>query len=74
MLELMRLEWEKSTVSSYFRGFVICIAAIFVAVALMAWAMKFKLSIMFGLRCIFSASGLFVGRMQEERLVATRVA
>ncbi|MGG4397581.1 ABC transporter permease [Paenibacillus thiaminolyticus] len=36
MLELMRLEWEKSNVSSYFRGLAICIVAIFAAVALMA--------------------------------------
>lgn len=36
MLELMRLEWEKSNVSSYFRGVAICIVAIFAAVALMA--------------------------------------
>lgn len=36
MLELIRLEWEKSNVSSYFRGLAICIVAIFAAVALMA--------------------------------------
>ncbi|PZM63928.1 ABC transporter permease [Paenibacillus dendritiformis] len=36
MLKLMRLEWEKSNVSSYLKGLAICIVAIFAAVALMA--------------------------------------
>lgn len=36
MLKLIRLEWEKSNVSSYMKGLAICIVAIFAAVALMA--------------------------------------
>ncbi|TVX87072.1 ABC transporter permease [Paenibacillus agilis] len=37
MLKLMKLEWKKHRVNSYFKALVICIAAIFGSVALMAW-------------------------------------
>ncbi|MCR8846039.1 ABC transporter permease [Paenibacillus sp. SC116] len=37
MLKLMKLEWKKHRVNSYFKALVICIVAIFGAVALMAW-------------------------------------
>lgn len=36
MLKLIQLEWQKSNISSYFKGLAICIVAIFSAVALMA--------------------------------------
>lgn len=47
MLKLIQLEWEKSNVSSYFKGLAICIAAIFAAVALMAWGSHEESSHMF---------------------------
>ncbi|MFJ7890503.1 ABC transporter permease [Lysinibacillus xylanilyticus] len=36
MLKLLRLEWRKNHIASYFKGLIICIVGIFVAVALMA--------------------------------------
>ncbi|MFF2178355.1 ABC transporter permease [Lysinibacillus sp. NPDC058147] len=36
MLKLVRLEWKKNSMSSYFKGLIICIIGIFAAVALMA--------------------------------------
>ncbi|MFC9540357.1 ABC transporter permease [Lysinibacillus sp. NPDC056959] len=36
MLKLLRLEWKKNRISSYFKGVIICIIGIFAAVALMA--------------------------------------
>ncbi|MFB7156469.1 ABC transporter permease [Lysinibacillus sp. NPDC056232] len=36
MLKLLRLEWKKNSMSSYFKGLIICIIGIFAAVALMA--------------------------------------
>lgn len=36
MLKLIRLEWQKSNITRYFRGLAVCIVAIFAAVALMA--------------------------------------
>ncbi|MBG9455567.1 bacitracin ABC transporter permease [Lysinibacillus sphaericus] len=36
MLKLLRLEWKKNRISSYFNGLIICIVGIFAAVALMA--------------------------------------
>ncbi len=36
LLKLLRLEWKKNHITSYFKGLVICIVGIFVAVALMA--------------------------------------
>ncbi|MCL1697204.1 ABC transporter permease [Lysinibacillus sp. BPa_S21] len=36
MLKLLRLEWKKNHITSYFKGLVICIVGIFAAVALMA--------------------------------------
>ncbi|GIP34890.1 ABC transporter permease [Paenibacillus sp. J2TS4] len=47
MLKLIQLEWEKSNVSSYFKGLALCIAAIFAAVALMAWGSHGESSHMF---------------------------
>ncbi|EJQ58146.1 bacitracin ABC transporter permease [Bacillus mycoides] len=40
MFKLMKLEWKKHKLSSYFKGVAICIIAIFVAVSLMALGMK----------------------------------
>ncbi len=40
MLRLMKLEWKKHKLSSYFKGVAICIIAIFAAVSLMALGMK----------------------------------
>lgn len=37
MLKLMKLEWKKNCLSSYFKGLLICIIAIFAAVSLMGW-------------------------------------
>lgn len=37
MLKLMKLEWKKNRLSSYFIGFTICIISIFAAVGLMGW-------------------------------------
>lgn len=36
LLKLVRLEWKKNSMSSYFKGLIICIIGIFAAVALMA--------------------------------------
>jgi len=36
LLKLLRLEWKKNSMSSYFKGLIICIIGIFAAVALMA--------------------------------------
>lgn len=36
LLKLLRLEWKKNHITSYFKGLVICIVGIFAAVALMA--------------------------------------
>ncbi|MGE7768485.1 ABC transporter permease [Peribacillus sp. NPDC096540] len=47
MLKLMKLEWRKHHLSSYFKGLVICIVAIFAAVALMAWGSKGEGELMF---------------------------
>ncbi|MGG4265504.1 ABC transporter permease [Peribacillus simplex] len=47
MLKLMKLEWRKNHLSSYFKGVVICIVAIFAAVALMAWGSKVEDDLMF---------------------------
>lgn len=40
MFKLMKLEWKKHQLSSYFKSVAICIIAIFAAVSLMAWGMK----------------------------------
>ncbi|MCM3738438.1 ABC transporter permease [Bacillus cytotoxicus] len=40
MSELMKLEWQKHHLSSYFKGLAICILGIFVAVGLMAVGSK----------------------------------
>ncbi|QWI62482.1 ABC transporter permease [Bacillus mycoides] len=40
MFKLMKLEWKKHKLSSYFKGIAICIIAIFAAVSLMALGMK----------------------------------
>lgn len=47
MLKLMKLEWQKHQVSSYFKGLAICIVAIFAAVGLMAWGSKNESDLMF---------------------------
>lgn len=36
LLKLIRLEWKKNRMASYFKGLIICIVGIFAAVALMA--------------------------------------
>ncbi|MFJ7733208.1 ABC transporter permease [Lysinibacillus sp. NPDC097231] len=36
MLKLLKLEWKKNRIASYFKGLIICIVGIFAAVALMA--------------------------------------
>ncbi|HDR6308767.1 TPA: ABC transporter permease [Bacillus cereus] len=40
MYKLMKLEWKKHKLSSYFKGVAICIIAIFAVVSLMGWGMK----------------------------------
>ena len=40
MLRLMKLEWKKHQLSSYFKSVAICIIAIFAVVSLMALGMK----------------------------------
>ncbi|ENQ3076999.1 ABC transporter permease [Bacillus sp. WLY-B-L8] len=40
MFEIMKLEWQKHHLSSYFKGLAICILGIFVAVGLMAVGAK----------------------------------
>ncbi|MDA2517012.1 ABC transporter permease [Bacillus cereus] len=47
MFKLMKLEWKKHKLSSYFKGVAICIIAIFAAVSLMAWASKVEDELMF---------------------------
>ncbi|PGB16399.1 ABC transporter permease [Bacillus toyonensis] len=47
MLKLMKLEWKKHQLSSYFKGVAICIIAIFAAVSLMAWGSKVEDDLMF---------------------------
>lgn len=36
MLKLIKLEWQKSNITGYFKGLAVCIIAIFAAVSLMA--------------------------------------
>ena len=40
MFKLMKLEWKKHQLSSYFKGVAICIIAIFAAVSLMGLGAK----------------------------------
>lgn len=40
MFKLMKLEWKKHQLSSYFKGVAICIIAIFAAVSLMGLGVK----------------------------------
>lgn len=40
MLKLMKLEWKKNRLSSYFKGLIICIISIFAAVSLMGWGSR----------------------------------
>ncbi|MFD6507725.1 MULTISPECIES: ABC transporter permease [unclassified Bacillus (in: firmicutes)] len=47
MFKLMKLEWKKHHLSSYFKGVAICIVAIFAAVSLMAWGSKVEDDLMF---------------------------
>ncbi|PEJ02001.1 ABC transporter permease [Bacillus wiedmannii] len=47
MLRLMKLEWKKHKLSSYFKGVAICIIAIFAAVSLMVWGTKVEDGLMF---------------------------
>ncbi|PES16903.1 ABC transporter permease [Bacillus cereus] len=47
MLRLMKLEWKKHKLSSYFKGVAICIIAIFAAVSLMALGMKTEGDVLF---------------------------
>lgn len=47
MFKLMKLEWKKHKLSSYFKGVAICIIAIFAAVSLMAWGSKVEDDLMF---------------------------
>lgn len=47
MLKLMRLEWKKHQISSYFKGIAISIVAIFSVVGLMVWASKTESDLMF---------------------------
>ncbi|PFR75406.1 bacitracin ABC transporter permease [Bacillus cereus] len=47
MLRLMKLEWKKHKLSSYFKGVAICIIAIFAAVSLMALGMKAEGDVLF---------------------------
>lgn len=47
MFKLIKLEWKKHRLSSYFKGLVICIVAIFAAVALMALGSKGESEAMF---------------------------
>ncbi|MGE1129475.1 ABC transporter permease [Bacillus wiedmannii] len=47
MLRLMKLEWKKHQLSSYFKGVAICIIVIFAAVSLMAWGSKVEDDLMF---------------------------
>ncbi|EON71258.1 ABC transporter permease [Lysinibacillus sphaericus] len=47
MLKLMRLEWNKNCLSSYFKGLAMCTIGIFAAVALMALGSKGEAEQMF---------------------------
>lgn len=47
MLRLMKLEWKKHKLSSYFKGVAICIIAIFAAVSLMALGIKAEGDVLF---------------------------
>ncbi|PEB10135.1 bacitracin ABC transporter permease [Bacillus thuringiensis] len=47
MLRLIKLEWKKHKLSSYFKGVAICIIAIFAAVSLMAWGIKAEEDVLF---------------------------
>jgi len=47
MFKLMKLEWKKHKLSSYFKGVAICIIAIFAAVSLMVWGTKVEDGLMF---------------------------
>ncbi|WP_074607611.1 ABC transporter permease [Bacillus cereus group sp. BfR-BA-01350] len=47
MFKLMKLEWKKHKLSSYFKGVAIGIIAIFAAVSLMAWGSKVEDDLMF---------------------------
>ncbi|MBK3493936.1 ABC transporter permease [Viridibacillus sp. YIM B01967] len=47
MVKLMKLEWKKNQLSSYFKGLIICIVGIFAAVSLMAWGSKVEDDLMF---------------------------
>ena len=40
MFKLMKLEWKKHKLSSYFKGVAICIIAIFASVSLMGMGVK----------------------------------
>jgi len=40
MFKLIRLEWKKNKLSRYFKGIIVCIAAIFAAVVLMGWGSR----------------------------------
>ncbi|WP_242240965.1 ABC transporter permease [Bacillus cereus group sp. BfR-BA-01309] len=47
MFKLMKLEWKKHRLSSYFKSVAICIIAIFAAVSLMALGMKAEGDVLF---------------------------
>ena len=47
MFKLMKLEWKKHQLSSYFKSVAICIIAIFAVVSLMAWGMKAEEDMLF---------------------------
>ncbi|MGE7920138.1 ABC transporter permease [Viridibacillus sp. NPDC093762] len=47
MFKLMKLEWKKNQLSSYFKGLVFCILGILAAVCLMAWGSKVEDDLMF---------------------------
>ncbi|MDA1527848.1 ABC transporter permease [Bacillus cereus group sp. TH260-2LC] len=47
MLRLMKLEWKKHQLSSYFKSVAICIIAIFAVVSLMAVGMKAEEDVLF---------------------------
>ncbi|MFF3099938.1 ABC transporter permease [Viridibacillus arvi] len=47
MLKLMKLEWKKNQLSSYFKGLVFSILGILAAVCLMAWGSKVEDDLMF---------------------------
>ncbi|AVP46570.1 ABC transporter permease subunit [Bacillus thuringiensis] len=47
MFKLMKLEWKKHQLSSYFKSVAICIIAIFAVVSFMAWGMKAEGDVLF---------------------------